>query len=706
MESLRCVVERITFENTDNGYCVIKVAVKGESGLVTVVGNMTSVNVGSVLSLKGEWTNNSKYGKQFAAEEWEETLPATVYGIEKYLGSGLIKGIGPVYAKKIVAYYGIDTLRILEEEPGSIINVPGIGAKRVGMIKDAWVEQKEIKNVMLFLQGHGVSTSHAVKIYKKYGNDSINTVTTNPYKLADDIWGIGFKTADTIASKLGFAANSFVRCRSGLLYTLNELSGDGHCYATREQLVSSARVLLAIEEVQLVMTLDNMIKEYDVIFEEPDFIYTPPLYHSEVGSAKRINDILINKPQKSELPDFSNAPIEYNETQKSAIICAMNSKVMVLTGGPGTGKTTTVLGIISMFKDMNMKVLLAAPTGRAAKRMTETTGEEAKTIHRLLEYKPPEGYQLGAENPLRGDVLIIDEASMIDIVLAYNLLKAVQNKMRVIIVGDVDQLPSVGPGNFLRDIINSGAVPVIKLNYIFRQAHGSDIVVNAHKINEGDFPDLSGGKNSDFFFIEEEDNAAIPEIIVDLCARRLPKHYKVNPISDIQVLCPMLRSENGSINLNSVLQSALNKNKIFLSRGSNTFKLGDKVMQIRNNYDKNVFNGDIGIIIDINSEEDILVINFDDNMVRYEVSELDEVVLAYATTIHKSQGSEYPIVVMPLTMQFFVMLQKNLLYTGITRARRVVVIVGSKKAIQCAVQNNKVIERNTRLAERLRDNNV
>ncbi len=709
MDFLRCIVERITFINEDNGFCVIKVKAKGFNDLVTIIGTMVSVNAGSILSLKGEWKNDSKFGRQFAAYEWEESLPATTYGMEKYLGSGMIKGIGPIFAKRIVQQFGADTLNIIEAETDRLTEVPGIGKKRIQMIKSAWQEQKEIKNVMLFLQDHGVNTSHAVKIYKTYGNDSVSIVKTNPYKLADDIRGIGFKTADKIAAKMGFDKESFVRCRSGILYALNELADEGHCYAARDQLIKTANELLEIEECIISITLDQMIKEKDVVFEDPGAIYIPSLFFSEAGTARRIFEVL-NTPGYKPINDINKTicdlqnktGIIYDQIQIKAINCAVQSKIMVLTGGPGTGKTTITSAIISAFAGRGMQILLAAPTGRAAKRMTETTGMEAKTIHRLLEFKPPDGYQRNGDNPLEGDALILDEASMIDIVLMHNLFKAIPDYMTVIIVGDVDQLPSVGPGNVLRDIIDSGAVPVIKLEHVYRQAMGSAIIRNAHRINNGVFPDLKPDKNSNFFFIQADDPAGIPDIIKQLCTKRLPAYYKVDPIRDIQVLCPMLRGDTGAVNMNIQLQAALNSSTLSLRRGGAEYRLRDKVMQIRNNYDKNVFNGDIGIISDVNLEDNTLTVSFDGVQVLYDIPDLEEVVLAYATTIHKAQGSEYPIVILPLTMQHYIMLQKNLLYTGVTRAKKVAIIIGSKKAIACAVKNNKVIERNTGLKDKLK----
>ena len=711
MEYISGVVERITFENEENGFSVIKIKSKGYADLVTVVGSLAAVNVGSVIRLKGEWKMDSKFGKQFAAQDYRETLPATVAGIQKYLGSGLIKGIGPVYAKRIVQHFQEDTLRVLEEETDYLVKVAGIGQKRVNMIKKAWQEQKEIKNVMLFLQSNGVSTAFAVKIYKTYENDSIEIVKNNPYRLADDIWGIGFKTADKIALQMGFDKNSFERCRSGIVYVLNELSNDGHCYGTREQLLEEAEKILELEKTLVDSTLSRMIEEKTVILDEGDSIFLLPFYHSELGIAKRMKAILyvdtlypITNVDSIVETIQKEYDISYDEVQKDAVKTAAASKFMVLTGGPGTGKTTTTLAIIRVFQLLGAQVLLAAPTGRAAKRMSETTGLEAKTIHRLLESKPPEGYKKNAEYPLECDVLIIDETSMVDTILMYNLLKAVSNETVVIHVGDVDQLPSVGAGNVLNDIIDSGIVNVVKLTRIFRQAQGSAIITNAHKINKGDFPELKG--NSDFFFIEEDEPTKVAQTIKELCTKRLPSFYNVDSINDIQVLCPMQRGETGAANLNVVLQEALNSSTTSIKYGGTVYRLGDKIMQIKNNYDKNVFNGDIGSISKIDTEERTLALNFDGNVVDYDATELDEVVLAYATTIHKSQGSEYMIVVAPLTMQHYVMLQRNLLYTCVTRAKKVLVLVGTKKAVAMAVRNNKTSKRNTRLAERLRaDNN-
>lgn len=707
MIKLRCVVERITYQNPENGYCVLKTKVKDYSDLVTVVGNLLEVNVGSVLLVEGNWKVDRKYGSQFIVEKWEETMPATLYGIEKYLGSGLVKGVGPKFAQRIVSRFGLDTIQIIEDEVNRLYEVDGIGPKRVAKIHESWEKQKEIKNVMLFLQGYGVSTAFAAKIFKQYGKESIETVKGNPYRLADDIWGIGFKTADTIAEKMGYGKEDPRRCRSGILYTLSELSDEGHVYGIREQLVSTAETLLEAGREVISAVLDDMVSNGD-LKTEGEAIYLPPFYYAECGTAGKIRRLLESPgPLVSTDIDISRieaeSGIHYDDVQIDAIRRASESKVMVLTGGPGTGKTTTTQGIIAAFKSMGLSVVLAAPTGRAAKRMTEATGLEAKTIHRLLECKPPEGYQRNDENPIEGDALIVDESSMIDIVLMNALLKAMPPEMRLVLVGDIDQLPSVGAGNVLRDIIDSGAVPVVRLTRIFRQAQSSRIVMNAHRINSGQAPDISNGKNTDFFFMEQEDPELAATLIVDLVKARLPKAYGVRT-SSIQVLTPMQKGVIGASNLNISLQEALNPTDICLHRSGYTFRQGDRVMQIKNNYDKIVFNGDIGFVSSINLEDRTLTVRFDGRDIEYDHTELDELTLAYATTIHKSQGSEYPIVVIPVMMTHFVMLQRNLIYTGVTRAKKICILVGTKKALMYAVKHLTVDKRNSLLRERLSGN--
>lgn len=683
----------------------MKANVKGYDNLVTLVGSMLDVPVGSVLLVEGDWKANAKFGNQFVVETWTEVLPATVYGIEKYLGSGLIKGIGPVYARRIVQTFGTDTLDIIENTPDRLLEVRSLGKKRVEKIKASWEKQKDIKEVMIFLQGYGVSTAFAAKIYSKYEKEAIETVKANPYKLADDIWGIGFKTADSIAQKMGYEKNDPRRCRSGILYTLNDLAEQGHVYAEPEQLVKSAIALLEADEQPIRDALAQMQKDED-IFVEDEAVYLPPFYHSENGSARRLKELLSDnslgfaaEPAAAYGSQSTNG-IVYDEVQLAAIQKALDSKVMVLTGGPGTGKTTTTQGIIEAFKGRGMNILLAAPTGRAAKRMTEATGMEAKTIHRLLEYSPQDGYKRNDESPLDGDALIVDECSMIDIILFYNLLKAVPNHMRLILVGDIDQLPSVGAGNVLRDIIDSQRIPVVRLTRIFRQAQTSRIVMNAHRINAGQYPEIVNGKTSDFFFIKADEKEVVLKTIVSLVCHRLPKAYGYKP-SEIQVLTPMQRGEVGAANLNAVLQSSLNPDGPCLSRAGNIYRQGDKVMQIRNNYDKNVFNGDIGYISAVDTVDRTLTVIFDGNPIEYDVTELDELTLAYAVTIHKSQGSEFPVVVMPMSMSHYVMLQRNLIYTGITRAKKICVLVGSPKALNIAVKKQTVSDRNTKLKERL-----
>lgn len=706
MTKLRCVVERITFQNAENGYSVMKVKVKGYDDLVTLVGNLLEVPAGAVLLCEGEWRVDKRYGQQFQCETWEEVMPATAYGIEKYLGSGLVKGIGPKFAKLIVGHFGTDTIEVIETDIERLYEVPGISKKRVEKIRESWEKQKDIKNVMLFLQGFGVSTAYAAKIYRQYGKESIDNVKENPYRLADDIWGIGFKTADGIARKMGYEMNDERRLRSGLIYTLNQLADEGHCYAEEEQLIATAKQLLEADEECIRTAMTHAIETEDLMLDGTA-IYLPPFYYAECGTANRLNTLVHTKEAGSiftarfDLAKLQRETgIEYDEVQVEAIRQAIASKVMVLTGGPGTGKTTTTKAIIAALQSAGMRILLAAPTGRAAKRMSEATGMEAKTIHRLLEYNPQDGYKRNDENPLEGDALIVDECSMIDIILMNNLTKALPTTMRLVLVGDIDQLPSVGAGNVLRDIIDSGVIPVVRLTRIFRQAQSSRIVMSAHAINRGCFPDISNGQHTDFFFMKQEEPEKVAETIVSLVRDQLPKAYR-QPNANIQVLTPMQRGVVGAANLNVALQQALNHNTAALVRGGYTFKEGDRVMQLRNNYDKDVYNGDLGYVRSVDMEERTLTVDFDGQMVEYEASELDELTLAYATTIHKSQGSEYPIVVMPVLMTHYVMLQRNLIYTGITRAKKICVLVGQTKALAYAIHNMKVLKRNTRLKERL-----
>lgn len=710
MESLNGVVERITYQDEESGFAVIKVRVKGFSELITFTGKFISINIGTVIEAKGDFRVNKKFGRQFNVTDYTESLPASIYGIEKYLGSGLIEGIGAKFAKQIVEKFGENTINIIENEPMKLLDVPNIGSKRVNAIISSWQKHKNIKDLMIFLSDCGVSTSIAHKIYKAYGEESTKKLRENPYGIVDDVYGIGFKTADIIAQKLGISNESYNRCRAGIFHILSQLASEGHCYASFDDLTQKGKELLDIEPHIIAMTFGHLKNTDELICEENgEIIYLPPFYHSEVGIARRIHEIAITKIAKEDNFNFENVVeeiqeknnIRYDDVQISAIKTAIYSKFSVITGGPGVGKTTITKAIIEIFKSMNKKIILTAPTGRATKRMTETCNVEAKTIHRLLEADHVGKFSKNEENKLVGDIIIIDESSMIDTILIYNLLKAIPNEMAVIMIGDADQLPSVNAGNVLNDIINSNVIPVVKLSKIYRQSELSQIITYSHKINTGEIPNLSNKNNSDFFFINESEPENIVTTIKELCLKRLPKTYNVNPVSDIQILSPMKRGLLGTENLNIELQSILNDSKLFIKRGANKYKLGDKVMQIKNNYDKNVFNGDIGFINDVDLEENTITVDFDDNIVEYAYQELDELVLSYSVTIHKSQGGEFPIVIIPVHFQSRIMLQRNLIYTGITRAKKIVVLVGELNALKYAIKNDISDNRRTLLRERL-----
>jgi exodeoxyribonuclease V alpha subunit len=713
-------IERVTYYNEENGFTIAKMKVAGRHDLVTVVGNLLSVNAGEVLKLKGEWHNHPKFGEQLKIISYESVVPATVKGIEKYLGSGLIKGIGPVMAKRLVAKFGLETLSVIETESKQLSEVEGIGAKRIEMIKKAWDDQKEIRDVMVFLQGHGVSPTYAAKIYKQYAKESITTVQNNPYKLATDIFGIGFITADKIAGQLGISRESQIRAEAGILYVLHTLSDEGHVYYPYEPLVEECKKILGVERDTIVkafakISFDNKIVIEDLnketVKENNKAVYLANFYVCEVGIAAGLK-ALIRSPKKLRSVDGQRAlewvqaesKIELAENQKQAVREAIDKKVIVITGGPGTGKTTIINSIIKIYIKLGQRVLLSAPTGRAAKRMSEATGYDSKTIHRLLEFSPKEGgFKRDEKNPLDADLIVIDETSMVDTLLMYQFLKAIPKDATLIMVGDVDQLPSVGAGSVLKDIINSGCIPTVRLNEIFRQAKESLIIINAHRVNNGQMPtvEVSGDSIQDFYFfiIEEPENVA--EKIIELCSEKIPQKFGFKSIEDIQVLTPMHRGTVGASNLNAQLQKHLNSSTYELVRGGLVLKVGDKVMQIRNNYDKEVFNGDIGRIDKIDREEQEIIVNYDGQMVSYEYSELDEIVLAYAVSVHKSQGSEYPVVVMPVLTQHYMLLQRNLLYTAITRGKQLVVLVGTKKAVSIAIRNNKPQNRYTLLKERL-----
>ena len=717
--TLQGTVERITYVNEETQYVVARLEVPGSRDLATIVGNLPSLTPGETLRLQGTWTHHKKYGDQFHVHQYETVAPATLIGIQRYLGSGMIKGIGPVFAKRLVDAFGLDTLRMIEEEPARLLEVEGIGRLRLQRITSAWAEQREIREVMLFLQGHGVSSTYAVKIFKAYGQAAIAAVKANPYRLAQDIYGIGFKTADRIAQNLGVPSDSPLRAQAGIIHVLHELADEGHVYAPEADLLREAETALEIPGHLLASAIADLAREGEVMAEEsPDggrSIYLKPLHVAEEQVARRLTDLL-RAPRVPVRIDMEKAlqwvegvtRLHLASQQQEAIRMALTHKALVITGGPGTGKTTILRCIIQILEKKGVRIHLASPTGRAAKRMAEATGHEALTIHRLLEWSPAQaGFQRNAQRPLETDLVIVDEASMIDIVLMNSLLRAVPLMVTLVLVGDADQLPSVGPGTVLKDILDSGRVPAVRLTEIFRQAEQSRIVLNAHRVNRGEFPDLSrpaGGGDSDFHFLPEEEPERLQQLIVELASRRLPARFGFDPIEDIQVLTPMHRSVIGAAQLNAALQAALNPARAGTSevmRGGRVFRVGDRVMQLRNNYDKEVYNGDIGRIARVDLEEQEVVVRVDGRPVTYDFSELDELTLAYAATVHKSQGSEYPAVILPMHTTHYPMLQRNLLYTAVTRAKRLLVLVGMKKALAIAVKNDATLRRCSRLADRL-----
>jgi exodeoxyribonuclease V alpha subunit len=712
MSSVTGLIERVTFHNEETGFCVVRVKVDGRRDLVTVVGRASSINAGEWLTAEGSWIQDRDHGTQLKAELLQTSAPTSREGIEKYLASGLIKGIGPVYAKKLVEKFGEGVFDIIDRESVRLEQVRGIGAERRRTIRTAWAEQKIVREIMVFLHSNGVSTSRAVRIYKTYGDEAVEKVRANPYLLARDISGIGFKTADDIARKLGIPEDSILRARAGLSHALSEAGGNGHCALPKDVLLKNAADLLAMDSLILQRALSEMLAEgeleEDGIIGE-DLIFLPPIRRAEVEVASRLARLARGKAEYPEI-DADKAiawlkekkSIDLAPSQAEALRRALCSRVLVITGGPGVGKTTLVNSILTLLRAKQVKCLLCAPTGRAAKRLSESTGLEAKTIHRLLEYQNS-GFSRNASNPLDCDLLVADETSMMDVQLMSKLLQALPARAHLILVGDVDQLPSVGPGAVLGDIIRSGAVPVVRLTEIFRQASSSRIIVNAHRINSGAMPESE--KDSDFFFIEREEPESVPATILELVAERIPKKWKLDPRRDIQVLCPMNRGSLGIAQMNRTLQERLNPKRNgdpSVEKFGWEFRVRDKVIQTRNNYDKEVFNGDIGEILKIDDFEREVLIGFDGREVVYDFNELDEVSLAYAITIHKSQGSEFPVVVMPLAMQQYLLLQRNLVYTGITRGRRLVVLVGQKKALQTAVRNVSAVRRYTALEQRLK----
>ena len=738
METLSGSVEQITFYNSENGYSVVRLRPDrahtpgvNREGLVTVVGNLPELTTGEYLRLQGNWITHSQHGLQFQIEICEQTLPATTAGIRRYLGSGLIKGIGAGLADRIVATFGAQTLEIIERQPERLREVPDIGPKRSLRIAKAWEEQRQVKEIMLFLHGHGVSTNLAIKIYKTYGEQALTIVKTDPYRLARDIYGVGFKTADKIAQALGLPADHPSRIEAGVIYVLNDLTNDGHVYAPRELLVARAVELLAVSpemipsaierlaqddlvrqellpilneagtEVQPAAQSQNAVRETPSPYNQPA-VYLTPLYASEVGVAERLCRLAEarTRPYALPIPDPMLSP-----EQQSAIKTALTHPASVLTGGPGTGKTTCLKALIAALEVSHRAYALASPTGRAAKRLSEATGRPASTIHRLLGPSPAEGFKYNSQNPLSIDFLVVDEASMLDLILANSLLKALKPGTHLLLVGDVDQLPSVGAGDVLRDVIASGIAPVTRLNVIFRQAADSHIITNAHRINQGEMPVFAGSAgDGDFFFFSAESPDEAATWVQDVVCNRIPQHFGYAP-RDIQVLAPMYRGPAGVTALNQRLQETLNPSgplKPEKSLFGQIFRPGDKVMQTQNNYDKDVYNGDIGYVLAIDPIEHTLMIDFDGSQVVYDWSECDQLVLAYAVSVHKSQGSEFPAVVIPLVTSHYMMLQRNLLYTAITRAKKLCVIVGSRRAIGLAVKNNKVAHRFTALDWRLK----
>lgn len=694
METLTGIIDVYLFHDETSGYSVIKL----EDGTV-VVGNMPRLDSGESAEFSGEWVSHPKFGRQFKAGNFKILYPASREGIVKFLSSRIIKGIGEKTAVKIVDKFGERTLEILDNHIERLGEIKGFGRKKIESIRKSWEEQKGIRSIMMFLQSLGLSTALAMKIYRTYGDSTEAIIRANPYRLAYDIQGIGFKVADKMARNAGFEESHPHRIKAGIIHILTESSRSGHVFLPENILISHCRDLLGFELSKSDPHLQELIDE-DRVYEDMEKIYLTTLYHFERLIEERINSLLsqpsiphteLNKLLKSVSKKFSPEQIE-------AIKNSAEYKIFILTGGPGTGKTETLKGIISLYEGMEKKIMLAAPTGRAAKKMTEVIGLEAKTIHRLLEYNPSaELFNINSDNPLDTDLLVIDEVSMIDTPLMYNLLEAVKDDTTLIFVGDVNQLPSVGPGNILADLISSELIPQITLTKIFRQAEKSKIILAAHDINRGEIPDLSVKENADFFFIEENNEENIPGIILDLCRTRLPSTYGFDPLSDIQVITPMHKGENGTDNLNRILQNGMNTGRELLKRGKFRYREGDKVMQLRNNYKKEIFNGDIGFVTGYDSKNNSMSINFGGNILNYEPPELEDITLAYTVTVHKSQGSEYPCVILPLTTAHYVMLQRNLLYTGVTRASRIMIIIGSRNALRIAVNNNHVQKRYTSL---------
>jgi exodeoxyribonuclease V alpha subunit len=699
-EVLAGLVERVTFHNAENGFCVLRAKARGYRELVTVIGHAATISAGEWITANGEWVNDRTHGQQFKARFLRTSAPTSADGIEKYLSSGMIRGVGPAYAKRLVRAFGEKVFDVIEATPDRLREVDGIGPVRAASILAAWAEQKAVREIMVFLHSHGVGTARAVRIFKTYGADAIQVMTENPYRLARDIRGIGFKTADSIAMKLGIEKTAIVRVRAGISYALTEAMDEGHCGLPTEELIPLAEKLLEVPQNLIRTALDLELSEGTVVADhvgETPCVFLAGLHRAERTIAERLMRLADGALPWPWIDPYKALPwveerigLALAESQVTAMRLALVSKVLVMTGGPGVGKTTIVKGILRIFSAKGVKLLLCAPTGRAAKRLTEATGFEAKTIHRLLEVDPKSGgFKRADDYPLDCDLLVVDETSMVDVMLMQALMKAVPDRAALLIVGDIEQLPSVGPGQVLADIISSGALPVVRLTEVFRQAAQSRIITSAHRINQGSIPDLSPpGTASDFYFVPAEDPETAVARIIELVQTRIPRRFGLDPIRDIQVLCPMNRSGVGARSLNIELQAALNPaGDRKVERFGWTFAPGDKVMQIANDYDKEVYNGDIGYIDDVDDKAGEIVASFDGRSVTYVFGELDTLVPAYAATIHKSQGSEYPAVIIPLLTQHYAMLQRNLLYTGVTRGKKLVVLVGQKKAIAIAVRN-------------------
>jgi exodeoxyribonuclease V alpha subunit len=716
-ETVAGLIDRVTFHNPENGFAVLKVKVKGRNDLVTVVGCLPAVTPGEHLDATGQWVVDRDHGQQFKADQIRTTHPASVEGIERYLGSGSVRSVGPHLAAKIVRLYKDRTLDIVEHHPDLLLHIRGIGPKRLERIRQSWLEQKEVRQIMVFLATYGISAARAVRIYRTYGQEAVARIKANPYQLADDIRGIGFKTADELAARLGIDRNSPHRAQAALRYTLHELAAEGHCGYPEDAAVEQTMRLVEIDQLAVEDAARQAVADGSVVRETIDgdtWLFLAALHRAEVGLAQSVHRLLSSSSHplpKIDIPRAlawveSNLRLKLADGQQEAIRRACQEKMLVITGGPGVGKTTLVRSLLEIFSTKGLACVLAAPTGRAAKRLAETTGRTAKTIHRLLEFDPASGdFKRNANTPLKGDLFVLDEVSMVDVVLGHQFLRAVPAGACVVLVGDVDQLPSVGPGSVLADLIASESVPVVRLTEIFRQASESRIITAAYAINQGRLPDMSRPDElTDFYFIEAEEPQAISDLIVRLVRQRIPARFKCDPKTDIQVLSPMNRSLLGARNLNQVLQQALNpaRGAAEIERFGWTFRVGDRVIQTENNYDKDVFNGDLGVVEQIDVLEQEMTVNFEGRSLVYDFADLDELALAYVLSIHKSQGSEYPCVVIPLHTQHYMMLQRNLLYTAVTRGKRLVVLVGSSKAVGMAVQRQNTSRRYTALCRRLR----